>query len=338
MKKKWLVIAGSLLLFTVAGVFWWTSGQKAVKTAQTSSVPLKVARYFWPGQYWKEIAKHKGWFKEAGLDVELVDTNPDYYTSLADTVAGKIDVNSFTAFDLAQYNLMGADLVVVLSADVSSGVDVIIARRGINNVLDLKGRKVGVEIGTYGEFLLDTVLDFNELSPDDVIKINVQTEKANTDFVSGVFDALVTWEPLAAEVREKAYGHTLWDSSQTPGIILSVTPFKRSFIEQHPDVVQAYVDTWHRTTRFIKEHPAESFGIISDIYNVSVQDVENLAGLDEISGLRQNVIRFTYGAGHESLYGNLQMIVSFLKRKGIVTEQVDVTDYIDTRFVRKLEQ
>jgi ABC-type nitrate/sulfonate/bicarbonate transport system substrate-binding protein len=59
-------------------------------TPQPSGEVMKVAKYYWPGMYWVEIAESKGWFREAGLNVELIDTNPDYFQSLQDTADGKI--------------------------------------------------------------------------------------------------------------------------------------------------------------------------------------------------------------------------------------------------------
>ncbi|HEX4646640.1 MAG TPA: ABC transporter substrate-binding protein, partial [Verrucomicrobiae bacterium] len=39
--------------------------------AGVSAAPLKIAYSDWPGYTVFEIAKQKGWFKDAGLDVEL---------------------------------------------------------------------------------------------------------------------------------------------------------------------------------------------------------------------------------------------------------------------------
>ena len=56
--------------------------------AATSAKPIRVAGLYWPGRFWADIAHSKGWFKEAGLNVEWVDTNPDYFASLEDPAAG----------------------------------------------------------------------------------------------------------------------------------------------------------------------------------------------------------------------------------------------------------
>lgn len=54
--------------------------------------PLRVGAYYWPGQYWVDIAHKKGWFGEAGVNVEWADTNADYFASFDDLAGGKLDV------------------------------------------------------------------------------------------------------------------------------------------------------------------------------------------------------------------------------------------------------
>ena len=51
--------------------------------------PIKIGYSDWPGYTVLEVAKQKGWFKDAGLDVELVWF--DYLPSLDAFSANKID-------------------------------------------------------------------------------------------------------------------------------------------------------------------------------------------------------------------------------------------------------
>src|SRR5712691_126502 len=53
--------------------------------AAPSHPPLRVAAYYWPGMYWIDIANDLGWFREAGLNVAIVDTNADYFASFKRT-------------------------------------------------------------------------------------------------------------------------------------------------------------------------------------------------------------------------------------------------------------
>ncbi|MGB5447164.1 MAG: ABC transporter substrate-binding protein [Psychromonas sp.] len=332
-----LVIAISLLLLLIIAIFvYWLPAAESKNMPQTSGLPIKVARYYWPGQYWIEIADKKGWFKTAGLNVELVDTNPNYYGSLQDMVAGKIDVNNFTLFDLMDFNAAGADLVLAINSDNSTGIEAIVARQTIATIEELKGKRIGVDIGSYLEYILDVVLKRHGLMPGDINKVQLAAEEAAEEFGKGKLDAIVTWEPFVSEVIEMRHGQKLFDTSEIPGISPNGQAFQRSFIEQRPEDVQAYVNVWYKTMQFIKLNPQQAYAIIADIYNVTENEVKAFAQLDQIMDLRDNMASFSYGAGFESLHGSARYINNFLIEKGHIKKPMDSTEFIDPTFIRTL--
>ncbi|WP_432474718.1 ABC transporter substrate-binding protein [Amphritea sp. HPY] len=336
MFKKLIVVPVILLSLIFVGLLWWQSASEVEDGPKTTGLPMSVARYYWPGEFWIEIADKKGWFEAAGLNVELVDSNPDYWSSLQDTVDGKIDSNTFILFDLMQFNAAGSDLVVVTNSDYSAGIDAIVARPAIATIEDLKGKTIGVDRGTYLEYILDIVIRRHGLTPGDVTKVKVAGEKAAEEFGNGKLDAIVTWEPIVSEAIEQRNGRKLFDTSEIPGLSPAVNVFHRSFIDERPGDVQAYVNVWHKTTQFIKENPDEAFGIIAGIYDVSPAEVQAFARLDRTLDLRENLTSFSYGAGFESLHGAARQANNFLMEQGTINKQLDSTAFIDATFIRAL--
>ncbi len=336
MFRKIVIAFIILLVLIVVGVLFRQTGQKKEEGPKTTGLPMKVGRYNWPGTYWIEIAHKKGWFKETGLNVELIDTNPDYYKSLQDMVNGKIDVHGFSLFDVMSFNAGGADLVLVINADTSLGSEAVVARQDIENIQDLRGKTIGVDISSYTDYILGVALNRAGLSTDDVTRINVPGEKAADEFINGTIDAVVTWEPIVAEIMEKANGRKLFDTSEIPGISPNGQTFHRSFIEERPEDIQAYVNVWHKTTQFMKENPKDAFGIIADIYKVTPGEAQAFAQVDKILDLRDNLTVFSYGAGFESLHGTARRINEFMMKKGMTDKQLDSTEFLDARFIRNL--
>jgi len=321
-----------------AAVAIWLSVEdgKRPDAAAITAPPMKVARYYWPGSYWKEIAERKGWFEAAGLNVELVDTNPDYFGSLQDMVDGRLDENGFSIFDLMRFRLGETDLVAVLATDNSFGMEAIVARQEVDSLRELKGRRVGLPLKSYLEYLLDVVLRRAGLDPNDVIKVDVPGERAAEAFSAGSVDAIVAWEPVVSQALDEGGGNKLFDTSQIPGISPGVTVFHRRFIEQRPGDVQAYLNVWQRSTIFIKEHPAEAYLIIAEANGVTPEEAQALAQLDQILNLRDNTIAFTYSAGFESLHGTARHVNVFMREKGMSASDLDSTAFIDGRFVRRI--
>jgi NitT/TauT family transport system substrate-binding protein len=305
---------------------------------KTSGEVMRVAKYYWPGMYWIEIADSKGWFEEAGLNVELVDSNEDYFQSLQDTADGKIDTNNFYLYDLIDHNNNGADLIIVINSDDSQGSEALVAKKEIKNIRSLKGKKIGVSEGTNLEYELSTVLERNGLKLTDVIIKDHPGEELSEIFISGDVDAILTWQPFANIAAEKGNGHLLFDTSEIPGISPIVFVFKRSFINEKPQDVQAYVNVWHKTTKFIKTNPDEAFQIIADIYDVPVGEVQAFTQDDKILDLNDNKIAFSYSAGFESLHGTAKQINQFMIDKGITDKLLDSTQFIDARFIRGVQE
>ena len=305
---------------------------------KTTGLPMKIAKYYWPGEYWKEIAEKKGWFKEAGLNVELIDTNPDYFQSLQDMVDGKMDSNDFTLFDLTKYNAEGADLVGVIAMDNSWGIEGIIAKNEIKTVRNLKGKKIAVSKDTYLEYILSVALKKAGLTLDDVITIDIPPRKVAEEFSKGTIDAVVTWEPYVEQTQaiEDENVHKIFNTAEIPGISPSLETFHRSFIEERPGDIQAFVGVWNKTVQFTKENPKESLGIIAQIYNQTPGEVEVFAQTVKILDLRDNLTTFAFGSGFDSLHGSIRKINDFLIVKGIAKEQLDSTEFLDARFIRNL--
>ncbi|KPA15365.1 aliphatic sulfonate ABC transporter substrate-binding protein [Candidatus Magnetomorum sp. HK-1] len=337
MKQQISIIIVGLSILTIVSSLWWLSTSKK-QMIHISELPIKVCRYYWPGMYWIEIAKQKGWFKEAGLNVQLVNGNVDYYESIQNMVDGKLDSNGFYLFDVMAFNAKGADLVIVINTDNTFGSEAIVAHQNIQDVKALKGKRIGVKKNTYMEYILDIVLKKNGLTLTDVVLIDISGENAPEAFVNKMVDAIITWEPLVSEAIQKGNGIKLFDTSQIYGIVPGVHVFKKKFIRERPGAVQAYVNVWYRTIEFIKLNPEEAFKIIADIYNTTPTEVKEFAQKDLILDLQDNLASFTYAAGFKSLHGSARKINDFMIQKKMTTKHFDSTEFINAKFIRTLNQ
>src|SRR3954468_2892312 len=113
--------------------------------------PLKLAYSDWPGFTIFEVAKQKDWFKEAGVEVELVWF--DYLPSIDAFAANKVDAVTIVANDALVTGATGGKSKFLALLDFSEGSDMIIAKPGITSIKDLKGQKIGLE-ATLVEHLL----------------------------------------------------------------------------------------------------------------------------------------------------------------------------------------
>ena len=97
--------------------------------ARRRQAALQVAFSDWPGWTAFEVGIQKGWFKEAGVDVEFDWF--EYAPSMEAFAAGKVDAVMMTKGDALVTGAPGARSVAILITDYSNGNDMIVAKKGI---------------------------------------------------------------------------------------------------------------------------------------------------------------------------------------------------------------
>lgn len=310
----------------------------AAPPVPTSAKPLRIGAYYWPGDYWMDIAQQKGWFKEAGLNVERVDTNPNYFASFDELLSGKLDFVGFTTFDFVLYNARGKDLVGVLATDYSSGAEGLGARPGIESIADLAGKKLALSKGTYLEYLFNVAAQRAGLDPAAVTLVDAPGEKAHEELIAGRADAFLTWEPFVAEGLAKTKGRKLFSTAEALGVNGGIGAVRRQFLTERPADIQALLSVWQRTTEFIKKQQGEACAIVAAVNKKTPTEVKEFMQTDKVLDLRDNRTAFTYATGLDSLHGNVRQISDFLIRQGLATKKVESTDVLEDRFLRALQQ
>lgn len=324
-------------LFLLASLLVLLTGCKPTPAVNPGpAVPIRIGASYWPGQYWADIANQKGWFKEAGLQVEMVDTNADYFASFDQLVDGKLDVVAFTLFDLTLYRSRNKDVVGFLASDYSNGADALVARPGIRTVRDLTGKKIGLPKGTYLEYIWTVLLGRNDLKPEAVQIIEIPAEKAAEELRLGHVDAVLTWEPYVGEALAQSGGTKLFDSSQIAGISWVTYAARGDFLRQHPTEIHKLMQVWQRTEEFIRREPKEAYAIVAEVNHKTAAEVLAFAQLNKTLNLNENRTAFSYAAGFDSLHGSARRMNDFQVQAGLTTQQIESPTLLDSRFVDEL--
>jgi NitT/TauT family transport system substrate-binding protein len=305
-------------------------------SALTPTVPIRIASYEWPGSFWIDIAWKKGWFQQAGLNVQRVDVDNSYFPSLERVASGQLDGMGFTQFDLVRLVAAGHDLVGVAAIDSSEGAEALIARPEIRELKDLKGKRLALHRGTYLEYLLSVVAEREGLKMSEMTLLDLPSETSTAQFEAGKVDAVFVWEPYATQARA-AGGHPLFSTADFPGLTYSVLTFRRDFLHAHPAEVAKLMEIWHRGERYVHEHPEESCAVVAQLFDVPVSEVSDLLHTVRVLDLADNGRAFSYAAGFDSLHGSWRRMNDFMLQRGLVAARVDSPSHLDSSYIRQLE-
>jgi NitT/TauT family transport system substrate-binding protein len=341
MKARTIVTPCLLFLaavFLVVGctnpaVYIQTTTQSEAASAATTAGAVRLGFSAWPGWFPWQIAQEQGIFKTKSVNADLRWFD-GYLESINTLTAGQIDANSQTLGDTVNSISGGADQVIVLVNDNSTGNDKIIVREGINSVADLKGRKVAAEEGTVDHFLLLLGMRKAGLSPQDIQFVPLETGKAAAAFVAGQVDACAVFAPFTTQALKRSNSKELFSSKDFPGAISDHLVINRKFLYEKPEQVQALVDAWFSTMDFIKANQEKAYEIMAKRAGVPVSEYREYADGTRLFTLEENLKAFQPGNDMTSLLFAADEMSKFLMEVGLAKTKPNTALIFDDRFVK----
>jgi NitT/TauT family transport system substrate-binding protein len=295
------------------------------------SEPIKIGISAWAGVEPAELAARKGFYVQRGVAVKMVRFSA-YTDSLKAFREGRVDADMHTLDDAIRLASSGKKLKIVLFTDYSYGGDGVVAKNPIATVEELKGKKVGVEIGTVGHLSLLKALETAGLSEDDITIVSIAAWEIKEAFMKGEIDAGVTWEPYLTSSAEEGDGKVIITSRDYPKTIVTCMVASSELVEKRPKDLEKIVMAYFDAVSFLKENPEEAFRIMGEAEGVSGEEfADHVQGLVYF-GLDQN--RNAFGeSGNGELYEIGEQIATFLLTTGVIDTPVRMTDIMDGRFI-----
>jgi NitT/TauT family transport system substrate-binding protein len=302
--------------------------------AAHAASPLKVGYSDWPGWVAWQVAIDKGWFKEAGVEADFIWF--DYSASMDAFAAGKIDAVLMTNGDALVTGASGAKSTMVMITDYSNGNDMIVGRPGIRSVQDLKGRKVGVEVGLVEHLLLLNGLKKADMTESDLTLVNAKTNEMPQMLASGDVDAVGAWQPVSGQsIRALPGSRPIYTSADEPGLIYDVLAVNRASVSSRRADWQKVVKVWDRVVAYIDDPrtQADAVRIMAARAGLGPQAYLPLLKGTRLLSLADERKIYVKGAGFDSLQGSSRIADAFNVANGVYKAPQDVDSYLDASYV-----
>jgi NitT/TauT family transport system substrate-binding protein len=304
----------------------------------TQAEPLKIGYSDWPGWVAWEVAIQKGWFKDAGVDVNFEWF--EYVPSMEAFAAGKLDAVCMTNGDALVTGATGAPSKTILLNDYSNGNDMIIAKPGVESVKDLKGKKIGVEVGFVDHLLILKALEANGMKESDVELVNVPTAETPKAFASGDVDAIAAWQPSSGQALKAVPGSkAIYTSKDVPGLIYDVLAVSPSSLSARPDDWKKVAQVWYKVVDYFKDPKTRDDAIRLMAARVSLKPEEYQSFVEgtNILTLAEAKKAFSKGKGLDSVYGSNVVVDEFNVANKVYDKAQPTADYLDPSITESLK-
>lgn len=319
------VLQKILYILTMVVIIAACSGPVATK-----KTPFRIAYTKWWGDYTVIIADKKGFFTKHGVEVK-----PVYYDvfskALPDLASGQLDGGTFTIGDTLNINSHTNLTAVGMSDD--GGANVIVGQPGITNISDLRGKSIGVIIGSAHELIIENMLASAGLNTNDVNYVDVDPENVLKEIKKNNIQAGLTWEPYSTAAISAGYP-MLYTSDQFAGLFGDVIVFRRDVVLERPEDIRNYLKAWYEAVDFRRKNPAESNQLIAFALNIPPEEVQGDARLFTLSEA-QAMYAQSIDKNANSIYKLAQINADYMIRNGILTKIPPIDQLFDPAYLDK---
>ena len=271
------------------------------------------------------VAQQEGLFKKHGLDVRI-NTGPSGSAMVSFLVNGQIE--SAFGSEIAGVSNHNLDPNVVVVAQATRLVRwIAVVGRNIDNLDQLKGKKVGVARGSGGEVFWLAMIDKLKLNPADYTVVNVEAPEMVAALERGNIDAYAVWEPwvtrgLAAVKNTKVLKDQEGILEQGVYIYMNL-----GWIRKNPAPAESFMRALVEATDIINKDRKRAARDVSDfLKNLDPPLVEQL-----MTKLRFEVVLDDFTI---SLF---RLAEAQLKQQGKLTKPLDYREFVYPDVLRKVQ-
>ncbi|HPC33436.1 MAG TPA: NrtA/SsuA/CpmA family ABC transporter substrate-binding protein [Syntrophales bacterium] len=226
------------------------------------------------------IAYRKGYFLAEGLEV-TPQLHPFGKPALRAVLDGKADL-AVVADTPIMFAVTGGEKIAILAVTGTSRRAVsIVARRdrGIAKAADLKGKRIGVPLGTTGDFFLDSLLTVQGIDRRKIRIVDLKPEEMLNALRQGKVDAVSIWNPTRRKIEAALQENGVRIDDDNIYSDVSCLAARGDYVARHPETVRKALRALLRAETFVRTRPAEAREITAALTGIDPSSVREIWGL-----------------------------------------------------------
>lgn len=265
------------------------------------------------------IAKEKGYFEEEGLDLDfqLFTAAKDRDAALQ---AGELDGVIADEIAISIYQNSGIDMKIT-GATNGAWTLVVGKDSGIENLKDLKNKKMAISQNTMIDYLSDYIAEENGVNSSEIEKIAIPAMPARLEALRNKqVDAAILPAPFNdIAVADGGKGLATIDNAD---IMISAIGFLQDQIDNNEDAIKAFFTGYNKAVEYMKNTDLKEY---EDIVIKTVGYSEDTKGNIILPELNTNYLPDTE---------KVQAVFNWSKNNGIISKDLKAEDVIINKFIK----
>jgi NitT/TauT family transport system substrate-binding protein len=292
---------------------------------------LRIGTNLWPGYEPLYVARDQQAFQT--MDVQLIE-----YRAAGQVLnglrKGTINMAAVTLDEAVRIAASGVGIEVIWLFNISDGADQLIARPGITQISELKGKRIGIESNALGAYLWQRFLTLNQLNPVDYETVGLDLAAHAQTLANGEVDAVMTFEPEKSKLLRMG-AHTLFTSKEVPGEVLDVLIVRTSG-EDAPSTAQIeqFIRQYHQHVQQMQQNWAGWLPQLNK--RLKLSDAELRQSYSELQ-IPSAAMQIQLLSDKPKMLQIMQAYQTVLLDIGMITQPCDCAHLINTRYLESLQ-
>ena len=241
---------------------------------------------------------------------------------------GNINVICSTLFEIAELSVkFSKKSKIILLSDYSDGADEILSL-SVDSISQLKGKRIGLEMGTITEFLLRRALEKSGISFEEVEPVPMEQGEMKTSHHEDLVDAVISYPPVSVELKsDKSKNYkSIFSSKDIPYEIVDSVSINPDLIERYPDIQRKFWRVWGDVLSYLDSNEKLAVKFMADREGISEAEFRDaLTGLKYFTEKEQNEV---LNLKNKTLFHSLTLIKKMMEKSDKAYSSMNERDFL----------
>lgn len=208
------------------------------------------------------IAEDRGYFADNGLSATINVYDAGAF-AVDDLLKDKNDIAVATEFVMVD-KVLKQEKLSSMATTSKYEIHYLIGRRdrGIEDVSDLRGKRIGAAGGTSGPFFLSRFLMLHGINATDITLADVKPAQYADAIANGSVDAVLAWDPHTGVIEERLGPNAVVWPAQSGQLGYWNVIVRDGWAAQHPETASRFLKSIDQAVAYTIYHPADAKAIL----------------------------------------------------------------------------